>query len=132
MAIVRVTPTEIDVKTGLFDRRPRQIRIANESVPVIEIAQVRDELAAYPVAQGPRRIFDEDAPVSRKTAVLRTASGALEHLDGLDVVGVEVGDAVDRVVLVRRAAAGGRRGDRVGAVGDGDVRDDHAVDDEQR
>jgi hypothetical protein len=58
MAIVRVTPTEIDVKTGLFDRRPRQIRIANENVPVIEIAQVRDELAAYPIELGPRRIFE--------------------------------------------------------------------------
>jgi hypothetical protein len=65
MAIVRVTPTEIDVSCGLFDGRPRQIRIANERVPVIEIAQVRDELAAYPVAQGPRRIFDVRTPDAR-------------------------------------------------------------------
>lgn len=65
MAIVRVTPTEIDVSTGLFDGRPRHVRIANERVPVIEIAQVRDELAAYPVAQGPRRIFDVRTPDAR-------------------------------------------------------------------
>jgi len=58
MAIVRVTPTEIDVKTGLFDRRPRQVRIASENVRVIEIAQVRDELAAYPALEGPRSIFE--------------------------------------------------------------------------
>lgn len=58
MAIVRVTPTQVDVSCGFFDGRPRQIRIANERVPVIEIAQVRDEIAAYPVARGPRRIFD--------------------------------------------------------------------------
>ena len=58
MAIVRVTPTQVDVSCGFFDGRPRQIRIANERVPVIEISQVRDEIAAYPVSRGPRRIFD--------------------------------------------------------------------------
>jgi hypothetical protein len=65
MAIVRVTPTEIDVKTGMFDGRPRHIRIANESVPVLEISQVRDELSAYPVALGPRRIYDVRTPDAR-------------------------------------------------------------------
>ena len=65
MAIVRVTPTEVDVSCGLFDGRPRSIRVANERVPVIEIAQVRDELAAYPVGRGPRRIFDVRTPDAR-------------------------------------------------------------------
>jgi len=65
MAIVRVTPTEIDVRTGMFDGRPRHIRIANESVPVLEISQVRDELSAYPVALGPRRIYDVRTPDAR-------------------------------------------------------------------
>lgn len=58
MAIVRVTPTEVEVSTGLFDGRPRSIRVAHERVPVIEIANVRDELAAYPAERGPRRIFE--------------------------------------------------------------------------
>jgi hypothetical protein len=58
MAIVRVTPTQVDVDCGRFDGRPRAIRMAHERVPVIEIAQVRDELAAYPVGRGPRRIFE--------------------------------------------------------------------------
>jgi hypothetical protein len=57
------------VSVGFFDGRPRQIRIANERVPVIEIAQVRDEIAAYPVARGPRRIFD----VRTRDARLRLA-----------------------------------------------------------
>jgi hypothetical protein len=65
MAIVRVTPTQVDVSCGFFDGRPRQVRIAHERVPVIEIAQVRDELAAYPVALGPRRIFDVRTPDAR-------------------------------------------------------------------
>lgn len=65
MAIVRVTPTEVDVSCGIFDGRPRSIRIARERVPVIEIAQVRDELAAYPSELGPRRIFDIRTPDAR-------------------------------------------------------------------
>lgn len=65
MAIVRVTPTEVEVSCGIFDGRPRSIRVAREKVPVIEIAQVRDELAAYPVDRGPRRIFDVRTPDAR-------------------------------------------------------------------
>ncbi|MEX2546792.1 MAG: hypothetical protein WD830_03275 [Chloroflexota bacterium] len=65
MAIVRVTPTQVDVSTGLFDGRPRSIRFAHERVPVIEIANVRDELAAYPVERGPRRIFEVRTPDAR-------------------------------------------------------------------
>lgn len=65
MAIVRVTPTQVDVGTGLFDGRPRSIRVAQERVPVIEIANVRDELAAYPVERGPRRIFEVRTPDAR-------------------------------------------------------------------
>ena len=65
MAIVRVTPTEVEVSCGFFDGKPRQIRLANERVPVIEIAHVRDELAAYPAAGGPRRIFEVRTPDAR-------------------------------------------------------------------
>ena len=65
MAIVRVTPTQVDVSTGLFDGRPRSIRVAHERVPVIEIAHVRDELAAYPVERGPRRIYEVRTPDAR-------------------------------------------------------------------
>jgi hypothetical protein len=65
MAIVRVTPTQVDVSTGLFDGRPRSIRVAQERVPVIAIAHVRDELAAYPVERGPRRIFEVRTPDAR-------------------------------------------------------------------
>ena len=65
MAIVRVTPTEVEVSTGLFDGRPRSIRMARERVPVIEIANVRDELAAYPIERGPRRIFEVRTPDAR-------------------------------------------------------------------
>lgn len=65
MAIVRVTPTQVEVSCGLFDGRPRTIQIARERVPVIHIDQIRDELAAYPIERGPRRIFDVRTPDAR-------------------------------------------------------------------
>jgi len=36
--------------------------MANGRVPVIEIANVRDELAAYPIERGPRRIYEVRTP----------------------------------------------------------------------
>lgn len=83
MAIVRVTPTQVQVSCGLLDGRPRSIRMARERVPVIEISQVRDELAAYPIGSGPRRIFDVRTPDAR----LRLAyekRGRRWLLEGLD------------------------------------------------
>jgi hypothetical protein len=65
MAIVRVAPTQVDVRCGLLDGRPRAIRVDRERVPVIEIQQVRDELAAYPAARGPLRIFEVLTPDAR-------------------------------------------------------------------
>lgn len=65
MAIVSVTPTQVHVRCGWLDGRPRSIRVADEDVPVIDIDQVRDELAAYPVERGPRRIFDVRTPDAR-------------------------------------------------------------------
>jgi hypothetical protein len=62
MAIVRIDPTEVDVRCGWLDGRPRQIRLRNERLPVIHIDQVRDELAAYPTERGPRRVFDVVTP----------------------------------------------------------------------
>lgn len=65
MAIVKVTPTEVQVRVGWLDGRPRSIRVADQDVPVIHIDQVRDELAAYPVELGPRRIFEVRTPEAK-------------------------------------------------------------------
>lgn len=65
MAIVRITPTEVQVRCGWMDGRPRSIRVADEDVPVVHIDQIRDELAAYPVERGPRRIFDVRTPEAK-------------------------------------------------------------------
>ena len=66
MAIFNVTPTPVRVRCGWLDGRPRSIRVADEDLPVINIDQVRDELAAYPIERGPRRIFDVRTPDARR------------------------------------------------------------------
>jgi hypothetical protein len=65
MAIVRIQPTEVQVQCGWLDGRPRSVVINDRRVPVVSIAQVRDELAAYPADRGPRRIFDVQTPQDR-------------------------------------------------------------------
>jgi hypothetical protein len=65
MAMVRVTPTEVRVRCGWFDGRPRSIQLADEQVPVVRIDQVRDESAAYPVERGPRTVFEVRTPDAR-------------------------------------------------------------------
>lgn len=65
VAIVRVEPRQVEVSCGFFDGRPRQVRIVRERVPVLEIDQIRDEYAAYPIDRGPRLIFDVRTPDAR-------------------------------------------------------------------
>jgi hypothetical protein len=74
---------------------------------------------------------DHDA-VGGLGAVDRRRRAALQDLDPLDVFGVEVRDAVGRVVLIPRVAARLGRGDRVGAVRDRVIADHHPVDHEER
>ena len=65
MAIVRVEPTQVQVRCGWLDGRPRSFVLADRRVPVLSISGVRDELAAYPADKGPRRIFDVRTPSAR-------------------------------------------------------------------
>jgi len=63
--MVRTKPTEVDVRVGWLDGRPRSVVLQHQRVPVLSISQVRDELAAYPADRGPRRIFDVRTPQAR-------------------------------------------------------------------
>jgi hypothetical protein len=65
MAIVRVNPTEIRVRCGWLDGRPRAVEFNHRRVPVLDVDHVRDEIAAYPVERGPRRVFDVRTPDAR-------------------------------------------------------------------
>jgi hypothetical protein len=65
VAIARISPTEVRVQCGWLDGRPRVVVMNRRRVPVLDIDGVRDEIAAYPVDRGPRRIFDVRTPESR-------------------------------------------------------------------
>lgn len=65
MAMVRTKPTEVDVRVGWLDGRPRSVVLEDQRVPVLSISQIRDELAAYPADRGPRRIYDVRTPQAR-------------------------------------------------------------------
>lgn len=58
MAMVRVTPTEIAVGCDPFTGRPRSVRMGADLMPIVRIERVRDESAAYPIAVGPRTVFE--------------------------------------------------------------------------
>ena len=57
MAMIRVEPVTVQVRTDWFDGRPREITWRDERLPVTEVASIRHEDAAYPVAIGPRTLF---------------------------------------------------------------------------
>ncbi|CAN5834742.1 hypothetical protein BH20CHL5_BH20CHL5_14560 [soil metagenome] len=65
MAMVRITPTEIAVGCDPFTGRPRSVRMGADLQRVVRIERVRDESAAYPVAVGPRTLFDIRTPAAR-------------------------------------------------------------------
>jgi len=71
MAMVRITPTFVDVGCDPFTGTPRTVRIGPEVQPVVRIERVRDESAAYRPEVGPRTVFDVRTPDSR----LRLAYG---------------------------------------------------------
>ena len=74
MAMVRVEPVAVEVRTDWFDGRPVEITLGEEHLPVTALAAVREESAAYPVVVGPRTVFEVMTPVARLTLSYRHRS----------------------------------------------------------
>lgn len=74
MAMIRVEPTAVLVRTGWFDGRPRAITWRDETLPVIRVSAVRQESAAYPVITGPRTVFEVTTPRARLSLSYRHRS----------------------------------------------------------
>ena len=83
MAMIRVAPVRVDVRTNWLDGRPREIAWGERRLPVIAVAAVRDESSAYPVVVGPRTVFEVDTPLARVTLSYRhrTRRWTIEGLD---------------------------------------------------
>lgn len=65
MAIVRAPALPIRVTCDWFDGRPRSVTLADATLPVVSVAKVRRETAAYPRATGPRTIVEVVTPTAR-------------------------------------------------------------------
>lgn len=65
MGMVRITPLEVHVRCDWLSGQPKSIQLAHERVPILSLERVRREAAAYPVAAGPRTMFDVETPGAR-------------------------------------------------------------------
>jgi hypothetical protein len=65
MAMIRVEPVEVRVRTGWFDGSPREITWGDERLPITRLTAVREEAAAYPVITGPRTLFEVETARAR-------------------------------------------------------------------
>ncbi len=83
MAMVRVEPVPVRVRTDWFDGRPRDITWGDERLAIISLALVRHETFAYPVAAGPRTVFEVDTPRARLALTFehRTRRWTIDGLD---------------------------------------------------
>jgi hypothetical protein len=71
MAMTRMQPLAVQVRTDWLSGRPREIRVGEHVLPVTRIAAVRRETAAYPVETGPRTTFEVDTPAARISLTFR-------------------------------------------------------------
>jgi hypothetical protein len=65
MAMIRVEPVQVRVRTGWLDGSPREITWGEERMPVMRLTAVREEAAAFPVITGPRTMFEVETPRAR-------------------------------------------------------------------
>jgi hypothetical protein len=83
MAMTRVEPVEVRVRTDWLSGRPREIQWGEQTIPVTAIAAVRRERSAYPIESGPRTMFEVDTPELRLALTFRHR-GRRWLLEGLD------------------------------------------------
>lgn len=83
MAMVRVEPVRVDVRTDWLQGVPREITWGRDRLPVTRVVAVRDERAAYPVVTGPRVVFEVETPRARVVLSYRQRSRRWS-IEGLD------------------------------------------------
>ena len=86
MAMVRVAPVQVQVRTGRLSGLPQMITWGEDRLPVTRLVAVRDERSAYPAITGPRTLFEVDTPRLRLSLTFahRSRRWTIEALDGLD------------------------------------------------
>ena len=83
MAMVRVAPVTVQVRTGWFNGLPTEITWGTERLQVTRLVAVRDERSAYPAITGPRTVFEVDTPAFRVALTFQHRSRRWT-IDGLE------------------------------------------------
>ena len=83
MAMVRVAPVNVAVRTDWFSGTPREITWGSDRLPITRVVAVRDERSAYPAITGPRTLFEVDTPAYRLALTYRHRSRRWT-IEGLD------------------------------------------------
>jgi hypothetical protein len=83
MAMVRVAPVTVQVRTDWLRGIPREITWGEDRLTVTRLVSVRDESAAYPAITGPRTLFQVDTPALR-VALTYMHRSRRWTIDGLD------------------------------------------------
>jgi hypothetical protein len=65
MAMIRVEPVQVRVRTGWLDGSPREITWGDRRLRVTKLTAVREEAAAFPVITGPRTLFEVETGRTR-------------------------------------------------------------------
>jgi hypothetical protein len=86
MAMVRVTPVTVQVRTDRRHGVPQEITWGEERLPVTRLISVRDERSAFPAITGPRTMFEVDTP-SLRVALTYLHRSRRWSIDGLDTIG---------------------------------------------
>ena len=85
MAMVRVAPVQVQVRTNRFNGLPREITWGEDRIRVTRLVAMRDERSAYPAITGPRTVYEVDTPTLRLalTFAHRSRRWTIDALDGL-------------------------------------------------
>jgi hypothetical protein len=86
MAMVRVAPVHVQVRTSRLSGMPTEITWGDDHLRVTRLVAMRDERSAYPAITGPRTVFEVDTPTLRLalTFAHRSRRWTIDALDGLD------------------------------------------------
>ena len=85
MAMIRVAPVKVQVRTDWLSGTPKEITWGEDRLPVTRLVAVRDELSAFPAITGPRTLFEVDTPGAR-LALTYLHRSKRWTIDGLDEV----------------------------------------------
>jgi hypothetical protein len=85
MAMIRVAPVKVQVRTDWLSGTPREITWGEDRLTVTRLVAVRDERSGFPAITGPRTLFEVDTPGARLalTYLHRSKRWTIDGLDEL-------------------------------------------------